>query len=92
MRVVHLVAAAAAFVPALASAADTVTYSYDAKGRLTQAARSGSVNNGVVTAYAFDQADNRTSLTVSGLPFNSPPMRVVVVPLMGMTVVPLPGP
>jgi YD repeat-containing protein len=92
MRIVHLIAAAAALVPTIASAAETVTYSYDAKGRLTQVARSGSVNNGVVAAYAFDKADNRTNVTVSGSPFSSPAAPLVVVPLMGLSVIPIPGP
>lgn len=44
-------------------AAETITYSYDARGRLVQVARSGTVNNGVVTSYQFDRADNRVSKT-----------------------------
>lgn len=92
MRIAHLIAAATALVPAVASAAETITYSYDAKGRLTQVSHSGSANNGVVAGYAFDRADNRTSVTVSGSPFNSSPLRVVVVPLNGMTVVPMSDP
>lgn len=67
------------FVAALpfqaASAAETIAYSYDAKGRLVRTAHSGSVNSGVVATYAFDKADNRTSLTVSGSAFNSAAMR-----------------
>jgi hypothetical protein len=57
--------------PVLAS--ETISYSYDARGRLTQVARSGSVNNGVVTNYAHDKADNRTSKTVTGSPNPPPP-------------------
>lgn len=46
-------------------ASETITYSYDARGRLTEVAHSGSVNNGLTACYAYDKADNRTSLTVA---------------------------
>ena len=46
-------------------AAETITYSYDARGRIVQAARSGDVNNGVSACYAYDKADNRTNVTVA---------------------------
>jgi YD repeat-containing protein len=53
-----------------AEAAETVIYGYDAQGRLTGVAR-----NGFNTAYAYDRADNRTSMTVSpgGTPSPPPP-------------------
>lgn len=92
MQLFGLFAVAMGFASGAAHAAETITYQYDAKGRLTQVAHSGSVNNDVVASYTFDQADNRTNLTVSGSPFNSPPQRVIVVPLNGMTVIPLPSP
>ena len=47
-------------------AAETVTYTYDAKGRLIQVVHSGSVNNGVTTTYSQDKADNRSRVTVTG--------------------------
>lgn len=68
MRIVHLLAAAAAFMPAIASAAETITYSYDAKGRVVNVVRSGTVNNGVGAAYQYDKADNRKRLIVTGSP------------------------
>lgn len=46
-----------------ASAAEAITYGYDALGRLVTVAHSGSVNNGRQTGYAYDAADNRTSAT-----------------------------
>ena len=49
----------------LASAAETITYTYDARGRLIDVSRSGSVNNGIASCYALDQADNRTNVTVA---------------------------
>ena len=59
-------------IPALAYAAETITYSYDAKGRLVKVERSGTVNNGVKTDYVHDKANNRVTVTVSGSP-NPPP-------------------
>jgi YD repeat-containing protein len=46
--------------------AETVAYSYDPKGRLVRAVRSGVINDGVTSAYEFDRADNRTRLTTTG--------------------------
>lgn len=40
-----------------ASTLDTVTYTYDAKGRLGKVERTGSVNNGVKAEYTHDKAD-----------------------------------
>lgn len=55
-----------------AQAAETVTYVYDARGRLVQVIRTGTVNNGVTTTYQVDKADNRTNKTTTGSP-NPPP-------------------
>lgn len=49
-------------------AAETITYTYDAKGRLVKVQRSGSVNNGVKAEYTHDKADNRTNVKVTGSP------------------------
>ncbi|RHW18128.1 hypothetical protein D1610_06475 [Sphingomonas gilva] len=49
-----------------AAATEAVTYSYDARGRLIEVERSGTVNDGVTTSYAFDDADNRVTKTVTG--------------------------
>jgi hypothetical protein len=49
-----------------ATGSETVTYSYDARGRLVQVSRSGTVNNGVQASYSYDKADNRTNVTVTG--------------------------
>jgi YD repeat-containing protein len=48
-----------------ASASETITYTYDARGRLVQAAHSGTVNNGKSASYGYDKANNRTSKTVT---------------------------
>ena len=68
--------------PALA--ASTTTYAYDALGRLVQASTTGTVNNGVQMSTAYDAADNRTTYQVTGS--NS---KIVVVPINGMTVIPI---
>lgn len=49
-------------------AAETVSFSYDALGRLTQSASTGSVNNGVTASLSYDAAGNRTNYTVTGSP------------------------
>lgn len=53
---------------AAAYAAETITYTYDARGRLVKVAHSGTVNNNVVTNYSYDKADNRTNKTTTGSP------------------------
>jgi YD repeat-containing protein len=49
-----------------ASAADTVTYTYDVFGRVVSASHTGSVNPGVQTSYNYDPADNRISNATTG--------------------------
>jgi len=69
-----LLAAGAAVVAASATmAAETIVYTYDAKGRLTKVERSGTVNNNVTATYSHDKADNRTNVTVTGSPNPPPP-------------------
>lgn len=54
--------------PAAAVANENLTYTYDARGRLKQVSHSGSVNNGIVTTYGHDKANNRTNKTTTGAP------------------------
>jgi YD repeat-containing protein len=56
-----------------AYAAETINYSYDARGRLKQVARTGTVNNNVTTNYTYDKADNRANKTTTGSPNPGPP-------------------
>lgn len=65
-------------------AASATTYTYDALGRLVQASTTGTVNNGVQMSTTYDAADNRTTYQVTGSAF-----KVVVVPLNGLTVIPV---
>jgi hypothetical protein len=55
-------------IAAAAVAAETITYTYDARGRLVKIVHGGNVNNGVVTHYSYDKADNRIDKTVTGAP------------------------
>lgn len=51
-----------------AHAAESITYSYDAKGRLVKVVHAGTVNNGVQTTYSHDRTDNRTQVKTVGAP------------------------
>ena len=69
MRLVRLSVTAtllASSTPALA--AETISYTYDARGRVVKVVRSGSVNNGKTTEYEHDKADNRKKVKVTGVP------------------------
>jgi hypothetical protein len=68
-----LAGAAVAAVPALAVAAETIAYSYDARGRLVRVVRNDGVTNNIVTNYSLDKADNRTGKTTTGSPNSGPP-------------------
>lgn len=54
--------------PGVARATETITYTYDAKGRLIKVVRTGTVNNNVQTTYDHDKADNRKKVTTTGSP------------------------
>ena len=66
-----MLALAVAAVAATAMASETITYSYDARGRLVKVERKGTVNNNVTANYSYDKADNRTNVNVASP--NSPP-------------------
>lgn len=77
------IAVALLAVPLLSASAqsqETIEYTYDALGRLIEADHG---TGGDVT-YDYDEADNRTSVTVNG-----GSAEIVVVPLNGFTVIPL---
>ncbi|HEU4962142.1 MAG TPA: RHS repeat domain-containing protein [Sphingomonas sp.] len=54
------------FLPIAAQATETVTYTYDAKGRLVKVMHTGTANNNLTTTYSHDKADNRTNVTTNG--------------------------
>ena len=65
MKNIHRIAAAAMATAGTAAwASETVTFSYDARGRLVKVERSGTVNNGVKAEYQYDKGDNRTNVNV----------------------------
>lgn len=72
-RIAILLGGAAFAATASASLAEKIVYSYDARGRLIRVERTEGVNNGVVTQYGFDKADNRTVKTTTGSPNPPPP-------------------
>ena len=53
------------FTSQAASSAETITYSYDAKGRVTKVVRSGPPGT-TTTAYDHDKADNRRRVLTAG--------------------------
>ncbi len=55
-----------------AAGTETISYAYDAKGRLVKVERAGTVNNGVKVEYTHDKSDNRQNVKVTGSP-NAPP-------------------
>ena len=58
------IACAALAATAAAVASETITYTYDARGRLVKVERAGSVNNNVKAEYKYDKGDNRTNVNV----------------------------
>ena len=70
-RISALAAIGAAIAATAAWAAETITYTYDARGRLIKVERTGTVNNGVKAEYKYDKAQNRTNVTVTSP--NPPP-------------------
>ncbi len=49
-------------------ATETITYTYDALGRMIEAGSVGTVNQGQVTAITYDDAGNRSNYQVTGAP------------------------
>lgn len=55
---------AALAVPVLAS--ETITYTYDALGRVVAVSRSGGASSGADSTYTYDAAGNRSQVSTSG--------------------------
>lgn len=68
MRKLILAMLVGSLAASAALATETITYSYDARGRVKTVVRSGTVNNGQSTTYNHDKADNRTNVTTTGAP------------------------
>lgn len=94
-----LLAFLAAVAAPVAAHAETVTYTYDAKGRVVGVSRSGGPLNGTSTTYTYDKADNRTNVTVANSPLGNgngqgsgataSTTTYIVVPLNGFTLIPI---
>lgn len=56
----YFAVSAACLAVSAAKAAETITYSYDAQGRLVVVSHSGTINNGQKHSICYDTADNRT--------------------------------
>lgn len=65
MRSRTKVAAGALLLAGTAQAEERIAYGYDARGRLVRVERSGGVNDGKVTTYVYDRADNRLAKTTA---------------------------
>lgn len=72
MRLPALTIAVFSLTASAAQASETITYTYDAKGRLVKVERSGTVNDGVKYEYTHDKADNRKNVKVTGSPNSAP--------------------
>ena len=68
MRKLILAMLVGSLAASAALATETITYSYDARGRVKAVVRSGTVNNGQSTTYSHDKADNRINVTTTGAP------------------------
>ncbi|GLK45537.1 MULTISPECIES: hypothetical protein [Novosphingobium] len=59
MKIKLLMAMFAAFIAVPAAAAETITYTYDALGRLVKAQSAGTVNSNQTHSSCYDKAGNR---------------------------------
>jgi hypothetical protein len=63
-----LVALGVLGVGSAASAAETITYTYDVHGQVTKVKHSGTVNDNLESNYEYDKAENRTRKKVDSPP------------------------
>lgn len=70
---IKLVIGTAVVASAGAAAAETITYVYDAHGRLVQVQRTGAPQGTETAQYSYDQADNRTRVLTTSTNPNTPP-------------------
>ena len=87
-----VVGAALALAAMPARAGETVTYSYDALGRLVKTTNTNTsgANAGLTQGTQYDPAGNRVRVTVTGSTNTvAPGTGVVVLPLNGFTIIPV---
>ena len=70
------------------TASETVTFQYDALGRLIGSDHIGGVAGGMKAGFTYDPAGNRKTSSTEGSPGQTS-TTVVVVPLNGFTVIPV---
>jgi len=63
LRHLALIVAGLPLAVSTASAAETITYTYDAQGRVIQVLSTGSANGPSTTTYTYDKAHNRVTAT-----------------------------
>jgi YD repeat-containing protein len=71
--VFYLGSAMALMTASSAQSAETISCKYDAKGRLIEVKRTGTVNNNVQTNYTHDKANNRKTVVMTGSGNPTPP-------------------
>lgn len=69
--------------PGAALAQQSITYTYDALGRVLTATYTGGPSDGLIVTYTYDAAGNRTSYNSNGKGVAG----VVVVPLLGLSLI-----
>jgi len=67
-----VLAASALAVTGAAVGNETITYTYDSRGRLIKVGRGGTINNNVQAEYRYDKAGNCTKVKVAS-PNTTPP-------------------
>jgi len=67
-KVLIAFAVAALTVTAMASGTETISYTYDVRGRLVQVKHNGTIGNNITSNYQYDRADNRTLKNTTGAP------------------------
>ena len=74
MRTIPLIVAVSGLLFGIAAdSAETITYTYDAKGRLIKVVHTGTVNNNLTTVYTHDKANNRKTVVRTNSPNPPPP-------------------
>lgn len=88
LNAILAISAASLCFVAPAIGAETVTYNYDAQGRLVGAVHTGTgPNGGLDIEYRYDLAGNRVTQTAKNS--KNQGQQVIVVPLKGFSIIPI---
>lgn len=66
LRIISLLGCCVFFLSSVAHASSSITYTYDARGRLKTVTLSGGTHSGAATTYTYDKANNRIRKQVTG--------------------------